>query len=108
MRWVMAWLVSGPMKMTGEWVGPGDGNNTAAKDSDCIPLPGYPAFALTLAVFWAFLLLAVHLWSLKVEPMFAAATIWFEDLAWGKKVVAVNSGALLMTQRYPKGWKLHQ
>jgi peptidoglycan/LPS O-acetylase OafA/YrhL len=99
MRSVLAWLVCGPMMMAGEWVTRGDENYGSTEDSGYIPLPGWPTFVVILPIFWAFLLLMVHLWSSKVEPKFAAATKWFEDLALGKKTGAVDSDILLPTYR---------
>jgi peptidoglycan/LPS O-acetylase OafA/YrhL len=99
MRSVLAWMVFGPMTSNGKWVTPRDEDYSAAESSDYIPLPGWPAFVLILPVFWAFLLLMVHIWSSKIEPKFAAATKWFEDLALGKKIGGVDSDALLPTHR---------
>jgi peptidoglycan/LPS O-acetylase OafA/YrhL len=103
MRSVLAWLVFLPMAGFGEWVTPEDENYVASEGNDYIPLPGWPAFSFILPVFWAFLLLVVHLWSSKVEPKFAAVTIWVENLALGKKTGGTDSEALLPTHRCEKG-----
>ena len=95
MRSVLAWLVFGPMTSTGEWVTPENELYAVPEGSDYIPRPCWPAFILILPVFWAFLLLTVHFWSSKVEPKFAAATKWSEDLALGKKKSCVEPDAVL-------------
>jgi peptidoglycan/LPS O-acetylase OafA/YrhL len=97
MRSVLAWLIFGPMMMAGEWVSKGKENYTAEGSSGYIELPSWPVFVLALPVFWAFLLLIVHLWSLKVEPKFAVATKWFEELALGKRRMGLASSTLLPT-----------
>lgn len=82
MRSVLAWLVYLPM--TGEW-GITEEGGAPWSVTEYIPEPPSLVLALILPVFWAFLLLVVHLWSIKVEPKFAVATKWMEDLALGKK-----------------------
>ena len=102
MRSVLAWLVFGPMTTTGEWVTPEDETYKSMEVSEYIPLPGWPAFLLILPVFWTFLLLTVRVWSTKVEPQFAAATKWLEDVALGNKKSGVELDAVLPMHRCPK------
>jgi peptidoglycan/LPS O-acetylase OafA/YrhL len=80
MRSVLTWLVYGPMLM--EWV-PGVGEDLISEDADYVPAPGPLLMIVVLPIFWTFLLFAVHLWSVKVEPKFAVATKWMEDFAIG-------------------------
>jgi len=48
------------------------------------PIPSGWTFIFILPVFAAFLMVCVHLWSTKVEPLFAKATKALEDFATGK------------------------
>jgi peptidoglycan/LPS O-acetylase OafA/YrhL len=99
MRSVLAWLVFGPMMVVGERVSGEDGNYTAEGSGGYVALPGWPFFVLVLPVFWAFLVLTVHLWNSKVEPKFAVATKWLEELALGERRTGSDSNVLLPTHR---------
>lgn len=76
MRTVLAWMTFGPAILSGR---------------DLVPPSGYYAqpgdgwFLLILPLFLAFLMAVVHIWSVKVEPIFARATKNLEDLVTGGK-----------------------
>jgi len=97
MRSVLTWLVYGPMTM--DWV-PMVDEDVVWTSTEYVPTPRPLALLLILPAFWAFLLFMVHLWSVKVEPKFALATKWMEDLALGNSSGVGLSKALLPVHRF--------
>ncbi|QDS74981.1 hypothetical protein FKW77_005278 [Venturia effusa] len=74
MRTVLAWMTFGPAVLS-------DGD--LVQPSGFYAQPGDWWFVLLIPLFLVFLMAAVHVWSVKVEPIFARATKKLEDLVTG-------------------------
>ncbi len=100
MRSVLTWMVYGPMTMQWTYMA---GEDPGWGDHEYIPTPRALALVVILPIFWTFLLFVVQLWSLKVEPKFAVATKWMEDLALGNHSGINFSGVTLPLHRSQAG-----
>lgn len=76
MRTVLAWMTFGPAILSGR---------DLVQPSGFYAQPSDGWFLVILPIFLVFLMAAVHIWSVKVEPIFARATKRLEDLVTGGK-----------------------
>jgi len=76
MRTVLAWMTFGPAILSGA-------NLVEPKGFYAQPSTGW--FLFILPTFGIFMMAAVHIWSVKVEPVFARATKKLDDLVTGGK-----------------------
>jgi hypothetical protein len=83
-----------------EWV-PEFGEGLVSEDPGYVPTPGPLVMAVVLPIFWTFLFFTVHLWSVNVEPKFAVATKWMEDLALG------HSSRLRLSEKFLPLYETH-
>ncbi|KAL1969620.1 hypothetical protein VTN77DRAFT_8173 [Rasamsonia byssochlamydoides] len=89
MRSVMAYMLFLPASLTFK---PDLLEDGTPDPESLIPVPSRLTLCLILPFFFAFLLVVVRLWAVKVEPYFGTATDAFERFArtWGKE--SSNSG----------------
>lgn len=76
MRTVLAWMTFGPAILSGR---------DLVQPNGFYAQPSNGWFLIILPIFLVFLMAAVHIWSVKVEPIFARATKKLEDLVTGGK-----------------------
>ncbi|KAE9983271.1 hypothetical protein BLS_004693 [Venturia inaequalis] len=74
MRTVLAWMTFGPAILSGR---------DLVQPNGFYAQPSNGWFLLILPMFMVFLMAAVHIWSVKVEPIFARATKRLEDVVTG-------------------------
>lgn len=74
MRTVLAWMTFGPAILSGRALVPPSGFYAQ---------PSTAWYLLILPLFLVFLMAAVHIWTVKVEPTFARATKRLEELVTG-------------------------
>ncbi|KAL1998898.1 hypothetical protein VTN02DRAFT_5402 [Thermoascus thermophilus] len=91
MRSVMTYLLFGRAALS---FTPATLEDGSPDPDSLIPVPGFATLCLLLPVFFAFLLVVVRWWSVRVEPSFGAATDRLESFAgsWG-----LSGGSLLPT-----------
>jgi hypothetical protein len=78
MRTVLAWMTFGPAILSGR---------ALVQPSQFYPQPSNGWFFFILPAFFTFMMSAVHIWSVKVEPIFARATKKLEQLVTGGKEI---------------------
>jgi len=76
MRTVLAWMTFGPAILT---------RRALIQATQFYPQPSTGWFLFILPAFLVFTMAAVHIWSVKVEPIFAHATKKLADLVTGGK-----------------------
>lgn len=99
MRSVMAYMLFGYAALTFQ---PATLEDGTPDPESLIPIPSLLALWIVLPIFFAFLLLVVKAWSVKVEPYFGTATNLLESFArgWGKGILSgspTQNGGLLPT-----------